>query len=810
HDSFFELGGHSLLATQMLARLRDRCGVTVSLRALFQTPTVAGLALLVAQRKAEGADAAEELPALLPEPAERLEPFALTDVQQAYWVGRSNALELGSVASHIYFEVDLLDLEVGRLTTAFRRLIEERHDTLRTVVRPDGRQQVLPEVPPYEIAVDDLRGGTLGAAAAALEATRGRMSHQVLPADRWPLFEVHASRLDDRRTRLHVSFDLLLADALSLQILLAELVQLYRQPAAELAPLEITFRDYVKAEGELRRSPVYRRAQEYWLRRLDTLPAAPALPLAREPSALDRVRFARRRGRLEADAWARLKQRAAAAGLTPSGVLVAVYAEVLNGWSHQPRFTLNLTTFNRLPLHPQVNDLVGDFTSVTLLEVDHREPASFEARARTLQEQLWADLDHRYVSGVQVLRELARRRGGAAGALMPVVFTSVLNLPRGTETPGLEGDETGYAITQTPQVWLDHQVMERVGALVFNWDAVEDLFPAGTLDAMFAAYCALLERLAMDPAAWDVPVGLLAPADDLAARLAANATDAPVTDDLLHTLFHAQAAGQPDHPCVVTPERTLSYGDVARAATVLATELRSRGVVPNTLVALCLPKGWAQVVGALGILEAGAAYLPIDPALPAARQAHLLRHGEVSLVLTAPGMELPLPDGVTALVLDETLLAAPAATPLAPIQSADDLAYVIYTSGSTGTPKGVMVAHRGAVNTCRDLNTRWHVGPADRVLGLSAFNFDLSVYDCFGTLAAGATLVLPAPSPVPDPAHWLACVRTHGVTLWNSVPALAELLVEQAGETPLSSLRLVWLSGDWIPLGLPARLQALA
>jgi non-ribosomal peptide synthetase component F len=158
----------------------------------------------------------------------------------------------------------------------------------------------------------------------------------------------------------------------------------------------------------------------------------------------------------------------------------------LTVWSKSPRFTLNLTLFNRLALHPQVDEIIGDFTSLTLLEVDNAMPGTFKVRAQRLQERLWADLDHRYVSGVEVVRKLARMHGQSPRAMMPVVFTSTLHQQQDTSM-SLDQDMTGphagsedlgddpYGISQTPQVWLDHQVSEQGGALVFNWDAVEDL-----------------------------------------------------------------------------------------------------------------------------------------------------------------------------------------------------------------------------------------------------------------------------------------------------------------------------------------------
>ncbi|WP_435232766.1 AMP-binding protein, partial [Streptomyces althioticus] len=158
----------------------------------------------------------------------------------------------------------------------------------------------------------------------------------------------------------------------------------------------------------------------------------------------------------------------------------------------------------------------------------------------------------------------------------------------------------------------------------------------------------------------------------------------------------------------------------------------------------------------------------------------------------------------------EDLLAGETPEVELPVVGPDEVAYVIFTSGSTGRPKGVTVSHRGAVNTLRSVNDRFDVGPDDRVLALSELSFDLSVYDLFGVLAAGGTVVFPDQGETKNPAHWLELVREHRVTVWNSVPQLAGLLADEAGGTSLQSLRVVLMSGDWIPTQLPERLRALA
>lgn len=830
NENFFTLGGDSLLAMKLIAEVRERLKVQVPLGSLFEAPTIAGLAEqteTMLLRGEQQATAVAMLPQIVSASGQEQGPFPLTDIQQAYWLGREGVFALGDVSTHCYFEIEGHDLDMGRIEQAWQRLIRQ-HGMMRAVVLPDGQhQQILQEPPAYRIQAADWSELNPEASEARLMAVREEMSHQVLAADRWPLYEVRASLLPANRVRLHISFDNLLFDGWSMFHLLSEWGRLYRNPEAILPELELTFRDYVLALEQLKSSEQYEQDMQFWLGRLDTLPPAPELQLARSPESIAQQRFNRLDARLNSETWVKLRKRAAVAGLSPSGLLLAAYAEALAAWSRRPAFTINLTQFNRLPLHPQVDNLVGDFTSLTLLAVNQASGRTFIDRARNLQQQLWADMDHPLVGGVQVQRELAKRSGSHAGGSMPIVFTSALGVDNWNEDGSGEQwlGRLVYNITQTPQVWLDHQVVEQDGQLLLIWDAVEGLFPEGMLEDMFEAYSELLHQLAADEGVWQAVRPSLIEVPRLGPRRQANETEMPISPDTLDQLFTRQAVLRPGQPAIISANRTLTYGELNHLSNEVALLLRDRNVLPNMLVGIVMEKGWEQAVAALGILKAGAAYLPLDPSYPQSRLRELLADGRVAVVLTQSRMDEGLAwlEDVDRLIVDEI---APGwqeheeYTVLESSAKPEHLAYVIYTSGSTGKPKGVMTDHRGAVNTVLDINRRFEVGPEDRVLALSNMNFDLSVYDMFGMLAAGGAVVIPESDSIRDPACWLAWMERAQVTLWNTVPAFMQMLLEHVGGQSAASptalmggqalpqaLRLVLLSGDWIPLDLPDRIR---
>jgi amino acid adenylation domain-containing protein len=793
-DDLVRLGGDRAEALAIAYEVRRAYGVEVSLRDFFAHPTIARLAELVSA-------------ALGTHEAARHDPFPLTGLQQAYWLGRHSAFELASAGAHRYLEIEVVDLDLPRYAAAWRRLVE-RHEALRTVVTGDGGQRVLAVVPDVEIPVVDAR---------ASDAVREEMLSRVFRPDRWPLFEVRASLVDERRTRLHIAMDLLVGDADSFAILGADLDRMYRG-VPDVGPPELAFRDVSRWRFDRVPPDLVERSRAYWRQRVPTLPPAPQPPLAREPKTVDRPRFVRRQRRLPAEQWRRLRGRAGDAGLTGSATLLAAFAEAMGAWSAQPRYTLAVTAADRPPAPAAVKAVVGDFTTVSLMDVDADPRMSFVDRATALQEQTWEALDHRHVLGIEVIREFALVTGQALGAPTPVVFSSRLSpdQPAVPAAAWLSGQsEVVLDILQMPQVWLHHEVAEDAGELVVTWDAVEALFPAGLLDDLVDAHLALLERLAETAEAWTEVGYEILPEHQRLVREQVNTTTAPVPPVLLHELFWEQARRTPDAPAVISDARTLTYRQLRAGATALADWLRELGARPNQLVAIVMEKGWEQPLAVLGIHNAGAAYVPIEPDLPEERFHYLLGHSEVTVAVVQPHLadSLPWPAGVRPVVVDEGLLGGDGRPEPRVDQRQEDLAYVIYTSGSTGLPKGVMVSHRGALNTCLDINRRFGVGPTDRMLALTPLSFDLSVYDPFGLWAVGGALVMPEAGTGRAPWHWADLMERHGVTLWNTVPALMEMLIGYTvgrRQRLVDSLRLVLMSGDWIPVPLPDRIRAVA
>lgn len=713
-----------------------------------------------------------------PPPGERdpARHFGLTGVQRAYWFGRADGQPLGGVGSHFCVEFDHRPapgasvLDPDRLQQAVASVVA-RHPMLRARFSSDGEQHVAPDSPWPGVLVED---------PSRIEEVREQLAHTRMDAAAGELIEVRCFPGSDGRTRTLIKIEMLVSDAQSFGMFLDEIATAYGGQA--LAPVEVQFADYVESV-DAARQPAVQRARAHWQDRLPQLPAdGPALPYRSDPREVSGHRTEQRSCSLDAGQVAALTRAGRTHGLTLSAVFLAAYADAVGRYADEPHFLLTLPVYGRDPGFAGVDRLVGDFTNLLLVDVDLSTPRDFWSLAAALQQQLHASTAHAAYSGIDVLRDLSQREGRPV--LAPVVLTSAIGVGElfGDRVRGVLGEPV-WSMSQNPQVTLDCQITERRGGLHLHWDATAELFPPGMLDAMFDLFVHTL----LDPTGVDLPLA------QRATRQAVNDTGHPHPADPLAAAVFRQAEVRPDAVALRCAAATLSFAELRQRAYAVAGDLVDRGVQPGDLVGVHLPRGLDQAVAVFAVLAAGAAYLPLGVELPPARRERIVAGAGVRLVLDT----LPDPDGVRPLT---------APVPVDP----GGLAYVIYTSGSTGEPKGVEISHAAAVNTCAEISRRWRIGPDDVLLALSALDFDLSVYDLFGALGAGAEVVLLAEGEQRSPERWLELAAAHGVTVWNSVPALLDVTLtarERDLSPGLDRLRVVLLSGDWIGLDLPERLR---
>lgn len=798
YDNYYRLGGDSLTAIKMILKVREAFGVEYSMRDALKDSTIHEQGIKVEQRLADGKIVNQyEFQQITHDVENEYTPFPLTEVQKAYFLGRNGSFNLGNVSTHCYFELDGENLDVKKAQEVLNEMIR-LHGAMRLVINTDGNQQILKDVSEYEIETYKPSDDEVD---MVLAQVREEMSHQIIDISNWPLFDIRAA-IYSNKFRIFVSFDNIVFDGFSMFGILDEWAQRYRGEFDNSNPPEISFRDYVTEIEKIKSSGKYEEDKQYWINRLEDFLPAPEMPLIKPESAVKEQKFKRYSAELSATRWKKLKEIAMSYEITPSVLLMAAYTEVIRSRSGNAEFTLNLTQFDRKPVHKDINRLYGDFTTLTLLEIRNSKEPSFVKRARIIAMRLREDMEHSYYSAVDFEREIRHKTDNLKNSVMPIVFTSGIGMSDQNDNKWI--GKLTYNVSQTPQVWLDHQVIERNGKLCLSWDCLDEIFYPGFIDLMFDDYVELLERLADDETLFTEESYSLINIALNEARLEANKTDKYFDDKSLDDLFYEAADSFPDNIAVVGNNIRLTYKELKEKVLGLASTIQIKN---EDIVAILMPKCPEQIVAALGIITAGGAYLPLDITNPDDRIYSILKTSGAKTIIYKDIDKDRLNKFTGYNLINIDSIQSKNDKSIRKINDTDKLAYVIYTSGSTGTPKGVMIPHKGAVNTIEDINERFKISSSDACLAISNMHFDLSVYDVFGLLAVGGKIVIPDYDKVKDPKHWAELIEEENITIWNSVPAFAEMLYEGRNYIKKPCLRLMLLSGDWINTSLPDRVR---
>lgn len=814
--SFTHAGGSSLTALQLQSKVYREWQAVISLASILNAPSIALLASEIMQ--AIGESQGTSSPAISAYPQAASEPFPLNDIQSAYVAGRQKALSSTDIASQSYYEYRVHSLDSLAFEQAWNKVVAH-HAGLRARLTAEWQQFSPEEVPYYAIRREDLSQYSLAERTAHLQRKREKLSNQQFDLHSWPLFLIEETVLGNETSLLHFRIDYIVADAWSWNIILGDLDAFYRGEHSSLSKSAISFRDYVLAEKEWQQSTARKAALKTLAAEIGRYPKAPQLPYIKTTEKISEPHFKRLTYQLPENKWKRIQDIARAQSITPTVLLVTLIGRVIAQWCDQKEFTLNITTFDRKTWHPDVNQIVGDFTSVIMLPMNFSAQASLTQYCLEHKSSMLAEMENQYLSGIDVLREINQSAAeDNTMQIMPVVFTSKIGLRRNNRTryPWL-GDKE-YGISRTPQVWLDCQCEEdEQNNLLFYWDVLEDVFYPDTIRGMFAACTSLLDKLDANPECWREAIQVPLSFEDRQMQQLANNNRQPFKLEKLSAALSQRSAAAPDTLALVYGEgQQVSWQELYQRSTQLAAQIPTT-LMEGSPVAIMLRKSVDQIAACFASHLRGCFYVPVDTSQGEER---------IAKILTATACQFAFSDSAehreicrktqTQLCLTPELVEPVFAAPPLPIQPDEGLektAYIIFTSGSTGEPKGVVISHAGAANTIQEINRRFSVTTADCVYGISSLNFDLSVYDIFGAVAAGAKLVLPDAQYLREPAHWLEQLHQHRVTIWNSAPALMQMLVQYCldnqRELP-DSLRLVMMSGDWIPPGLPEQIRQLA
>lgn len=725
---------------------------------------------------------------------DQFEDFDLNGIQMAYYLGRNNDFELGNVSTHAFLEVET-SLDMEKLNESFQKVIDNQ-PMLRTVVTSDGVQHVLREVEPYQIAIIDASTCSDEEKERIILEERAKSDKYIFDVETWPLFELKAVKLAEERYELMFGIDMLIADGASIQLIFKQMYEVYC--GKTLTPGKITYKDYIAYTKSKKEKAQYEEDKAYWKEKVKTMAPPANLLLKNRPAEIDVPQFARKAQFFDKKDWQVIEDIVKANDVRITSALLYAYATVLGKWSNQSKLTISTTVFNRPQLHEDINELVGDFTSLMLVGVDLSKESDFFKGAKIVQDDLLTNLEHKDYDGTNVIRDYcAYNNVSFKSAAMPIVFTSMLF---GGENPLAQAiDKLGtvkYTASQTSQVILDYQVVESNTSVLVAWDYVKNLFEPEVIDQMFNDYITLLKNIAASKAN-----EVLENTELTEQYRKYNDTSCDIKAKTLHGMFKEQVEKVPENTAVKFKEKSLSYKCLDEASDKVAYYLMNQGVTRGSYITVMTERTVESIINLLAVLKTGAAYVPVNADYPEERIAYIKEETESFDVLNTAKCNEIL-ESVKDYTTDQFVY-----------DNIDDVAYIIYTSGSTGTPKGVVIKHSAAANTIQDINERYKVTQEDKIIGLSSLSFDLSVYDVFGALASGASLVLVEEQRDMEEIDQL--IKEEKITIWNSVPMIMQMYMDYIEATndevmdfdKIPEVRVVMMSGDWIPVNLPDRIK---
>ena len=759
-DDFFELGGHSLLATQVISRLRAAFEVELPLRALFETPTVAGLAARIEDARAEG-ESSQLAPPI--EPVERTGNLPLSFAQDRLWFldqlgdGSPQYNMPGALRLRGALDRDALARSLGAIAA--------RHESLRTrfVAVEGAPRQVIDAPAPFALAETDL--GALDPAARDAEVRRlmRAEAETAFHLDRGPLLRARLLRLDQADHVFLLTMHHIVSDGWSIAVLVDELAALYQGyvtgTPADLPALVIQYADYAAWQRDWMQGAVLERQLGYWWEQLAGAPALLALPTDRPRPAVQGHRGGVAYFTLDEALSARLHGLAQAHGVTLFMVLEAAFACLLSRYGGSEDVLIGFPVANRT--RQETEALIGFFVNTLVLRNDLTGDPSFAILLGRVREAALAAYGHQDVPFERVVDAVQPARSLSHSPLFQVMFAlqnaatggvgSDLGQPGLPLTlPGLaaellarEGVASKFDLTLTMQ--------ETASGLAGELEYDTDLFDSATMARMADHLAVLLRGVVDEPDTRLSALPLLSDAERHRLLVEWNDTAVPYPrDSCIHELFDAQVARSPAATALVFEDERLTYAELNARANRLAHHLIDLGVGPETLVGIAVERSIEMVVGLLGILKAGGAYVPLDPGYPAERIAFMLEDAGCPVLLTQAHLEDGLPaHDATVVRLDadwEAIARRPDTNPTDAERTGPltpkNLAYVIYTSGSTGRPKGVAVCHSGLVNLTVGDSHEFGLETDSVVLQFASLNFDASIWIIAVTLLSGACLVV--------------------------------------------------------------------
>jgi amino acid adenylation domain-containing protein len=806
NENFFELGGHSLLAMRLCSRVKKAFSIELSLRQLFEAPTINGLVGVIEFALHSNLNKKSFPMRRVP----RDQALPLSFAQQRLWF--LEQLEPDKAAYNIPIALRLSgNINTFALEQCFRA-VAARHEVLRTIFEiSDGQPiQVIREdvtLTPPTVALDGLNRQLRDSVAARLAALEARGPFDL---SRGPLLRVRLLRGDGDDRILLLTIHHIVFDAWSKDLLIREITALYSAfqtgNPSPLPDLPIQYADFASRQRQLLQAEYLNSLTSYWRGRLTPLP--PRLDLPVYSGCLGRRSFevAFQSVTLSTAVTNNLAALGRRQKVTLFMVMLAALKVILYRYTGEVDIAVGTPISSRD--QTELETLIGFFLNTLALRTDLAGDPSFcELLARVRETALGA-YAHQDLPFEKLVEELQPERDSKTTPIFQVMFIYDVGTNQGAlKQPGLNLSELEFN-TRPARYELTVAVAKKEGELTVSTEYDTGLYHPTMIAALLKHLRTLLGELAVNPDHRISTLPILSEKEMRQVTVEWNDTQRAFSEDASVTeLIEIQAERKSDSIAVVFEEEQVSYGALNRRANRLANYLKSLGVRPEVKVGVCLERSSAALVGWLSVLKAGGAYIPLDPAYPADRLAFILNDTRASILLTQDSLVARLPKGeIRAIRLDIDWggIARQNENNLPSEVTSNNVAYVIYTSGSTGTPKGVEIPQRAVVNFLESMYSRLGLGGDEVLFSVTSFSFDIAALELLLPLISGGRVVIASRGALSSGAGLSRWLADSTASIMQGTPTTWQMLLDSdwPGDRNLKIL----CGGEPLPPELASRL----
>lgn len=816
NDSFYELGGDSLCVISMMEKVKNSFHTTIRLVDFIEHPTIAYIAKRVEEShklSKEELTESEQIKITRKYTTE----YPMTDLQQAFFIGREATVALGNCASHSYAEILCPEYTKEKVEAVIRKLVK-RHPMLRCYFDDLGNHHIVDDIQ-ISLTEHDFTGVSQEEREAEITKIRQRMETTILNTSIAPLARVEISKLPEEKALVHLYVDALISDGWSHELLLYEADQLYKNPDAVLPANDFTFGDFVEYNEELKNTKAYQRAGKFWREHLKELPENPELLVGEVADSNKQIVSHQMRQLIDCESWKQIEENAAGEGMTSFIISLTAFCKAVARYSKNQYFVINLPVSNRPESCKNIDKLVGVCSNFFLLDFENRKQESLYDTAKRVQKRLWELKENDSFNGNEIIRELYKSNGDVGGFVASIVFTSLMDIP----FPPKEMLQRTYLETHTSQIWMDTVVMWEEDGVSFNCDFVEEIIEDALAKNIITACIQLVKSYGENPNSWRHIREIPLTKEEQTGIEIHNQKESNLPEKSVIDYLGDRAKETPDNIFLWSETEKISYGEFyqqvkafSRYLIKISVKIRNQNSCKEKAVqriAIVTNKANYQILSIFAAIGTGGVYVPLDEGFPPEVIVDALEKTKATIVITDNHnmdkileVKEKLTDITVVNVESEAVREIIADTDLEGFQLKERSIYdpfvTIFTSGTTGKPKGILLKEAGIMNSVLFTNEKYQVKETDTAIALTNVCHDMSMYDMFGMAVAGGTLLVPEKEGARDPEHWKKLLEQKSVTVINSVPAFTEMLLLAMGkeekEKYLEKLRLVIQGGDFL------------